>query len=176
MSNKYSDTEIIIRRAVKDDMLAVTEMIQELADFEKMSEGPKITVKDLQRDGFECSPPAFRCLVAELKKGTGTIIAGYAIYFPIYSTWEGRSMLLEDLYVRTSERRRGLGDKLFDAVANEAHSEGCCRVDFHVLEWNNARSFYESKGAVNLTGWEQWCLYRLTGQALENAARNASEK
>lgn len=27
-------------------------------------------------------------------------------------------MMLEDLYVRTSERRRGVGDKLFNAVAN----------------------------------------------------------
>lgn len=121
--------------------------LQELADFEKMSEGPKLSIEgsfyyfytaevsddwltlitddsrdhffpDLQRDGFEASPPAFRCMVADVKKAEGTVTAGYALYFPIYSTWEGRSMLLEDLYVRKSERRHGVGTMLFDAVAN----------------------------------------------------------
>ncbi|XP_039765437.1 thialysine N-epsilon-acetyltransferase-like [Pararge aegeria] len=176
MCSKYSDAEVTIRRAKKDDMVAVADMVQELADFEKMPDGPKISAKDMQRDGFEADPPAFKCLVAEVTKEEETFIAGYALYLPIYSTWEGRSMLLEDLYVKASERRLGIGNRLFDAVAKEAYSEGCCRVDFHVLEWNNARSFYESKGAVNLTGSEQWCLYRLTGEALLKSAQHGREK
>ncbi|XP_050355691.1 thialysine N-epsilon-acetyltransferase [Nymphalis io] len=171
MSTKYAQTELKIRRAEKDDMIAVAEMIQELADFEKMSDGPKICVKDLQRDGFESQPPAFRCLVAELSKGESVVIVGYALYFPTYSTWEGRSMMLEDLYVRTSERRRGIGHKLFNAVAKEAIASGSSRLDFHVLEWNDARTFYEGKGAVNLTNSEKWCYYRLTGEQLAVSAQ-----
>ncbi|XP_045453551.1 thialysine N-epsilon-acetyltransferase-like [Melitaea cinxia] len=170
MSTKYSDGELNIRRAKKDDMTAVAEMIQELADFEKMPNGPKLSVTDLKRDGFESQPPAFQCLVAEVSGRDSNVIVGYALYFPTYSTWEGKSMMLEDLYVRTSERRRGVGDKLFNAVANEAKASGSSRLDFHVLEWNDARSFYEGKGAVNLTKTEQWCYYRLTGESLQRAA------
>ncbi|XP_046969542.1 thialysine N-epsilon-acetyltransferase-like [Vanessa cardui] len=171
MSEKYSDTDLKIRRAEKHDMFAVAEMIQELADFEKMSDGPKIGVKDLQRDGFEAQPPAFRCLVAVVSKDGSEFIVGYALYFPTYSTWEGKSMMLEDLYVRTSQRRRGVGDKLFNAVAKEAIASGSSRLDFHVLEWNDARAFYEGKGAVNLTNSENWCYYRLTGEPLKVSAQ-----
>ncbi|CAH0723038.1 unnamed protein product, partial [Brenthis ino] len=173
MGNKYNDSEVIIRRAKKEDMVAVAEMIQELADFEKMPTGPQLSVKDLQRDGFESQPAAFNCLVAELTKDKS--IVGYALYFPTYSTWQGRSMMLEDLYVRTSERRHGVGNKLFNAVAKEAKLSGSSRLDFHVLEWNDARSFYEGKGALNLTKSEEWCYYRLTGEALAVTADQAGD-
>ncbi|KAL0895226.1 hypothetical protein ABMA27_011381 [Loxostege sticticalis] len=168
---KYNDKDIQIRAAKKEDMKAVAEMIQELADFEKMPSGPKMSVQELERDGFEADPPAFRCKIAELNnKAASQPVVGYALYFPTYSTWEGRSMMLEDLYVRSSERRRGVGKRLFNAVAKEASTTGCSRLDFHVLEWNPARAFYEGKGAVNLTNSEQWCYYRLTGDALQNAS------
>ncbi|CAG4989707.1 unnamed protein product [Colias eurytheme] len=172
MAEKYKDGDITIREAKYEDMEAVAEMIQELADFEKMPDGPKLSVKDLQRDGFESNPPAFRCLVAEVAN-TQKPAVGYALYFPTYSTWRGRAMMLEDLYVRPSERKRGVGNKLFNAVAKQASSSGCSRLEFHVLEWNDARSFYERKGAVNLTNTEQWCYYRLTGDALQQAASEA---
>ncbi|XP_045503533.1 thialysine N-epsilon-acetyltransferase [Colias croceus] len=172
MAEKYKDSDITIREAKHEDMEAVAEMIQELADFEKMPDGPKLSVKDLQRDGFESNPPVFRCLVAEVANNQKPVV-GYALYFPTYSTWQGRAMMLEDLYVRPSERKRGVGKKLFNAVAKQASSSGCSRLEFHVLEWNDARSFYERKGAVNLTNTEQWCYYRLTGDALQQAASEA---
>ncbi|XP_038208733.1 thialysine N-epsilon-acetyltransferase [Zerene cesonia] len=172
MAEKYKDSDITIREAQPEDMEAVAEMIQELADFEKMPDGPKLSVKDLQRDGFGSKSPAFQCLVAEVTNAHKPVV-GYALYFPTYSTWQGRAMMLEDLYVRSSERKRGVGKKLFNAVAKQASSSGCSRLEFHVLEWNDARSFYERKGAVNLTNTEQWCYYRLAGDALHQAANEA---
>ncbi|CAD0195156.1 unnamed protein product [Chrysodeixis includens] len=170
---EYKDDEIKIRPAKMEDMSAVAEMIQELADFEKMPEGPRMSVKDLQHDGFERQPPAFQCKVAEVQRAGTQPVVGYALYFPTYSTWEGRSMMLEDLYVRTSQRHKGVGKRLFKEVAKEASTSGCTRLDFHVLEWNPARSFYENKGAVNLTNKEQWCYYRLTGDALHKLSLEA---
>ncbi|XP_021192288.1 thialysine N-epsilon-acetyltransferase [Helicoverpa armigera] len=175
MAPKYKDDEIRIRPARKEDMQAVAEMIQELADFEKMPKGPKMTVAELQRDGFERQPPSFQCKVAEVQRPGTAPVVGYALYFPTYSTWEGRSMMLEDLYVRTSQRRLGVGKRLFKAVANEASSTGCTRLDFHVLEWNPARTFYENKGAINLTNKEQWCYYRLGGDALKKLSLEPAE-
>ncbi|OWR54213.1 diamine acetyltransferase 2 like protein [Danaus plexippus plexippus] len=171
MAAKYEDGEVKVRRSTRDDMKAVAEMIQELADLEEMSDGPKLSVQDLQRDGFDLQPPAFLCLVAEVNKDGAPLVAGYALYFPVYSTWNGQAMMLEDLYVRASERRRGLGHRLFNAVAREAHLMGSSRLDFHVLEWNkNARDFYDLKGAINITQTEKWCFYRLSGDALKKVA------
>ena len=44
----------------------------------------------------------------------------YAIYFFIYSTWEGLSLYLEDLYVQESSRGKGVGMALIKAVASTA--------------------------------------------------------
>ncbi|XP_036334708.1 uncharacterized protein LOC118745255 [Rhagoletis pomonella] len=45
-----TNQKFTFRRAKIEDIAAVRQMIQELADFEKMSDGPKITEKDLIRD------------------------------------------------------------------------------------------------------------------------------
>ncbi|XP_037039394.1 uncharacterized protein LOC119076628 isoform X5 [Bradysia coprophila] len=63
-------SRITVRRAAKEDMADVLLMIQELADFEKMPDGPKLTVDDLIRDGgFDSNDanghPLFFCFIAE---------------------------------------------------------------------------------------------------------------
>ncbi|KAJ8735162.1 hypothetical protein PYW08_014412 [Mythimna loreyi] len=170
------NVDVQIRNAKREDMAAIAEMIQELADFEQMPNGPKMSVEDLRRDGFDKEPPLFQCKVAEMSQPCPQPVVGYALYFPTYSTWEGSSMMLEDLYVRNSQRRKGVGKKLFKAVAKEAFTNGCSRLDFHVLDWNPARKFYESKGAVNLTSKEQWCYYRLGGEALTALSLDEAEE
>jgi hypothetical protein len=42
-----------------------------------------------------------------LASGANTVVhvAGAAIFYSMYSTWEGRGVLLEDLYVRDKYRR-----------------------------------------------------------------------
>ena len=57
------------------------------------------------RDGF-AENPWFGCLIAEELEGCSENDAlpkkravGYAIFFHTYSTWEGRSLYMEDLYV-----------------------------------------------------------------------------
>ena len=49
---------------------------------------------ELLRDGFG-ERPVFECLIAEVDGEA----AGLALYFPIYSTWKGPSIHLEDLFV-----------------------------------------------------------------------------
>lgn len=60
-------------------------------------------------------------------------------------------------------------------MLQEAKESGSSRLDFHVLEWNDARSFYEGKGAMNLTKSEQWCYYRLAGSALDKVVEQAAD-
>ena len=42
-------------------------LIQELADYEKMPDGPKISAETLEKDGFG-DETFFRCFVAELNQ------------------------------------------------------------------------------------------------------------
>ena len=44
-------------------------------------------------------------------------IVGYALYFFTYSTWEGSSLYLEDLYVKPSHRGTGIGTALWREIA-----------------------------------------------------------
>lgn len=94
-------------------------------------------------------------------------ILGYAICFYSYSTWQGKSLFVEDIYVKPNYRKHGVGKTLFTELAKHAKETNCKRIDLHVLEWNPARHFYEKYGAMNLTGKEQWLFYRFNEQAID---------
>ena len=73
--------EITIRKGVKKDLDCVLELIKELADYENELNEVRITVKDLEKDGFG-EHPYYWFLVAEHK---GQII-GLSFYWIRYST------------------------------------------------------------------------------------------
>ncbi|ALC47743.1 CG4210 [Drosophila busckii] len=153
-------TEFSFRRAEIEDIKAVREMIQELADFERMSNGPELSEQDLIRDAGLSGGPEY-CQIYVLVDNATRHIIGYAICFNSYSTWQGRALFLEDIYVRPAYRKRGAGARIFREVAALAVKFGCRRLDFHVLSWNPARGFYERLGASNLTASEDWHYYRV---------------
>ena len=58
-----------------------------------------------------------------------------------------------------------MGLDLLKRLARMAVAEGCARVEWNVLDWNNsAKGFYEMLGARHAVGWEIW---RLEGEALQ---------
>ena len=124
------------------DFPTTRSLIQELADYEKMPNGPKISAQQLEEDGFG-PHKYFHCKVAELEGEVHsyshqttitwqcrqlrssfineTLIAssipylqliGFALFFFTYSTWEGKSVFMEDLYVQPSHRGKGVGTKV----------------------------------------------------------------
>ncbi|XP_002070090.3 thialysine N-epsilon-acetyltransferase [Drosophila willistoni] len=163
-----------VRRAKKEDIGHVRDMIQELADFENMSDGPRLSESDLIRDAGLDGGPEYCEIYVLTKENVSTEYIGYAICFKSYSTWNGRCFFLEDIYVRPQHRQLGAGKHLFLAVAARAKELNCSRLDFHVLEWNPARKFYENLGAKDLTVSEKWYLYRLEGDNLTNLANKYS--
>ncbi|XP_040271310.1 thialysine N-epsilon-acetyltransferase-like isoform X2 [Bufo bufo] len=143
----------------------------ELAEYEKLQDQVKNTAEGLRRDGFG-SAPLFRCLVVqgedEDQRAAGPRLVGYALSFFIYSTWEGRSLHLEDLYIMPEYRGKGIGSKLFSAVAESCLSLGCSRLQLSVLDWNHtAISFYRSRGARDLTQEEGWRVFRFIPEDLK---------
>jgi GNAT superfamily N-acetyltransferase len=62
-------------------------------------------------------------------------------------------MYLEDLYVREHARDRGVGRRLMARLAAIAVERGWGRIDFQVLDWNPARTFYERLGLGHVGDW-----------------------
>ena len=140
---------MIIRKATKNDMPSVLELIQELATFEKEPDAVVVTVDDLVRDGFS-ENPLFQCFVAEVD---GEII-GMALYYYRYSTWKGKTIHLEDLIVKESKRGTGAGFALYKEIIKQGKAENVRRIEWNVLDWNTpAINFYEKSGAKVLDDW-----------------------
>ena len=125
-------------------------MIRELAEFEHELEQADITPEDLVRDGFRANP-LFHALVAEWDGEA----AAYALYYFTYSTVTGRpGLFVEDLFVRTQFRRKGIGTALLQRLAVIAHERNCYGMRWEVLNWNApAIEFYRSLGARIQSEW-----------------------
>ncbi len=142
--------EMIIRKATKEDMKSVLDLIQELATFEKEPNAVLISEDDLIRDGFE-QTPLFHTFVAEVD---GQII-GIALYYYRYSTWKGKTIHLEDLIVKEDKRGIGAGFALYSEIIAQGKRDNVKRIEWNVLDWNTAAiEFYKKSGAKILTDWQ----------------------
>jgi len=149
----------------KKDIPLIRSLILELADYERALPGEApVTEKDLEKTLFG-KRPAAEVLIAYLGKEP----AGFALFFHNYSTWLGkRGIYLEDLFVRPSARKHGVGFALLQALARLAVERDCGRLDWSVLTWNElAISFYKRIGAKHM---DDWTTFRLTGDALAHVA------
>jgi GNAT superfamily N-acetyltransferase len=142
------------------------ELIDGLADYEKLARPDEAARARLAADAVS-EPPRFRTLLAELD---GELV-GYAIYFFTYSTFRARPTLyLEDVFVLPDRRSQGAGVALFRACAREAVAQGCARMEWQVLAWNEPSiQFYERLGARHLT---DWLPFRLDDDALRAVAEH----
>jgi GNAT superfamily N-acetyltransferase len=154
-----------IRAAVAEDVAMLKNLIHEFAAYERLE--AFITEEQLVRDGFG-PDPIFRILIAEWAKQP----AGYALFFDYYSSFRGRGMFLEDLFVRAQFRGKGIGKALLAQIAAVAEENHCFGIMFNVLDWNcPAIEFYQGLGATFLDDWKTVCL---KGSALQAVAKQAA--
>lgn len=156
-----------IRRATPADVPALVGLVYDLAEYEKARDECTLTAEQLHAALFGPAPALF-AHVAEDETG----IAGCAIWFLNYSTWDGvHGIYLEDLYVRPDTRGKGYGKALLAALAREAVDRGYSRVSWSVLTWNSPSiDFYRSLGAAEQ---DEWVGYRLAGAELTALAETA---
>lgn len=155
---------IVVRRGLPGDVPFVLACIRALAEFEQLSHLFEGSEESL-RDHLFGTRPSCELLIAEADGNC----AGYALFFTTYSTFLTRpGLFLEDLFVETGARGRGLGKALLVELARLAVARGCGRLEWSVLDWNRrAIEFYESLGARVVSGWVP---YRLDGAALRALA------
>jgi GNAT superfamily N-acetyltransferase len=161
---------IHIREAVEQDVPAILEMIQGLAEYEKLGHLMQATEQKLRQTLFGPKPGA-EVLLAFV----GAECAGLALFFPNYSTFLAQpGIFLEDLYVKAHLRGQGAGLALLQRLAQIAEERNCGRVEWEVLDWNEPSiGFYTSLGAIPL---DEWTKYRLTGEALARLADSKHRK
>ena len=139
---------ILIRNAEPGDEKDILLLIQELAVYEKEPDAVENTAEEIHSHLFDegiCD--AF----VAVKKDE---IIGFALYYTSYSTWKGKCLYLEDLYVKAKMRRSGAGKKLFDKVADVARSKKVRRMEWQVYDWNQpAINFYLKLNAKLNNEW-----------------------
>lgn len=155
--------QFTIRQATTEDVHIILSFIKELAEYENMSEQVVATEELLKEWLFE-KKKAEVLLAME-----GDTAVGIALYFYNFSTFLGRAgIYLEDLFVKEEYRGKGYGKALLKELARIAVSQGCGRLEWCCLDWNQPSiDFYLSLGAVPMDDWTQ---YRVTGDTLKKLA------
>ena len=149
-----------IRPARKDEAPIILQLIRDLAEYEKAPDEVEASEKEIIETIFAENPRVF-CDFVELDG----VVAGMAIWFLNYSTWQGKhGIYLEDLYVKPEYRGRGFGKKLLQHLASICNERGYGRFQWWVLDWNSpAIEFYRSLGAEAMS---EWTVYRISGDPL----------
>jgi GNAT superfamily N-acetyltransferase len=155
---------VTIRPATEADLGTIEELIRALAEYERMAD-EVVMDAELLRKGLFGDRPYAEVLIAEVDDEA----VGFALFFHNFSTFLGRpGIYLEDLFVKPEHRGSGLGKALLKRLAEIAVERGCGRMEWAVLDWNEPSiGFYKKLGARPN---DDWTVYRLTGEALQNLA------
>ena len=151
-----------IRPAKREEVGEVLQLIQDLATYEKAPEQVEASKEDLLNTIFVKDPRVF-CDLVEVNGQ----VAGMAIWFLNYSTWQAKhGIYLEDLFIKPEYRGQGYGKALLKHLAKICDEKGYGRLQWWVLDWNSpAVEFYKSLGAEAM---DEWTVYRTSGKALKD--------
>jgi GNAT superfamily N-acetyltransferase len=131
-----------------DDVVA---LIRDLAEYEHLEDEVVLDSDEVGRNLFGPTPAASVVIAIDDDSGE---VAGFALWFPTFSTFLGRAGIwLEDLFVRPQHRGKGHGLALLQHL--RSLTDG--RVEWAVLDWNEpAIEFYRSLGAEPVDGWTRY--------------------
>lgn len=175
-----------IRYAQQSDVPSILAMVKELAEYEHALHEVLATEETLTKTlSFpdSSSPTGFTTGYAktllltttpsttDTSGSAGETIAGMALFFHNYSTWNAApGIYLEDLFVRPQHRGGGFGTALIQALARECLRLGCLRLDWAVLKWNEPSIKFYQGGSVGATRLEEWVGMRVDGPGLGRLA------
>ncbi len=151
---KNEKEEINIRQAHEQDIPLIMDLIRSIADFEELGEQVLSTEKDLEKALFGNRIYA-EVLIAEFNGKA----AGFVMFFHNFSSFTGKpGLYIEDIFIHEAFRGLGIGRALMVHCGRIAKERNCCRMEWSVLDWNPARTFYEHFGGEYQ---KEWLTYRL---------------
>jgi GNAT superfamily N-acetyltransferase len=156
--------DLRLRFAEPADAPLILELVRELAAYERLAHEVTADIPTLRASLFG-DRPAAEVIIAEWRDEA----VGFALFFGNFSTFLGKpGIYLEDLFVRPAFRRHGIGRTLLAYLAVLAKERGCGRLEWAVLDWNEAAiGFYRGLGARPM---DDWTVFRVTGEALGRLA------
>ncbi len=141
-----------INHATKADYAEIHQMILDFATFQKTPEKVSITLDQMLANSED-----FKALI--IRDGDRAI--GFATYYFGFSSWSGKHLFLDDLYLETEYRKQGLGAQIMDQLEAIARGKGCKSMRWLVSRWNEpAIAFYKKRGTV-IEDTEMTCQYKL---------------
>jgi GNAT superfamily N-acetyltransferase len=144
---------IEIRKASMDDVPSLYNLVYELAVFEKEPDALTTNLESYQEAFGEK-------LIDAIVAVDGDVIVGMVLFYMTFSTWKGKSLYLEDFYVKEAYRKFGIGQSLFDAYLEEAKARGAQMTKWQVLDWNEVGiNFYKKNNAVIESNWWNGKIY-----------------
>ncbi|OEK05077.1 GNAT family N-acetyltransferase [Roseivirga misakiensis] len=144
---------ITITKASAEDYAEIHQMILDFATFQKTPEKVSITLEDMKANIDD-----FKSLIIR----DGEQAVGFATYYFGFSSWSGRHLFLDDLYLETDYRRQGLGERIMDTLETIANDHKCKSMRWLVSKWNDpAIAFYKKRGA-EIDQTELTCMLKLS--------------
>ena len=163
-AGETSNPRMVLRLATVDDLGSILKLVRDLGEDEMKPDGIAVDEDRFHRTLFG-DRPAAEVVIASYDGEP----AGFALFSPTFSTRLGRpGLFVDDLFVISKLRGRGIGRALLAFLARVAVERGCGRLEWSVPDSNGpAIRFYERLGARAM---DEWTVYRLAGDALEELA------
>ncbi|XP_067931106.1 thialysine N-epsilon-acetyltransferase-like [Watersipora subatra] len=161
-----ADTQppIKVRNAAEGDFTSITKLIKENAEYLDIKAPIYLSTDQLIKDCLHTEPPKFYCLICESEDE----LVGYTTYSHAYSTWVGRSMDIQDFYIKANHRVE-LFDTFAKALVQRAQDLGCRRIGWRTAktagEYND---FWKNLGSIDITIDENWHQYRLNSSDFQS--------
>ena len=67
---------------------------------------------DLESDGF-----GDRSLFEGFVASGGSEVVGYSTYYFTYSTWQGKTLFMEDMYIKPEHRKHGIALSFYHLIS-----------------------------------------------------------
>lgn len=138
------DKNLTIKKATKNDIAIIYDLINGLALYEKRPQDMTGSKEMLEHWLFE--KKIATAVIAEFDGKT----VGYAIYYPIFGSFSAKANIhLEDLFIIPEFRHQGLGKKFFFELSKMIKNEGYSKMEWSCLDWNTPSiEFYKKIGAT----------------------------
>ena len=156
---------LTFRPAERADVPLILRFIRDLAAYERMADQVVADEATLEAWLFDRQKAEVLFAVLNGKE------VGFALFFHNFSTFLGRAgIYLEDLFVLSDYRGRGVGKAILKRLAALAVERGCGRLEWWCLDWNAPSiAFYRSLGAEPMS---DWTVYRIAGDTLRDLAES----